>query len=409
MKKQSGLKRLMSGIKILLLLAAVVFLYNSVAWFDYATLDDGTKDGRNVKVVSIDEQAETLTYLDEGESVTVPFSNIKFKDEKTQKQRDIRPGVRTVVQTARWDLVAIGLIMFLPVWFLNAERLRVLLGIQTVTLPFWAAVKLTWIGSFFNFAMPSSVGGDVIKAWYLTEYTHHKTEAITTIFCDRIIGMIGNVLIASIMLAILVMVDGQYISFLLVPALLWVGFFGVAALATSDWLRKLLRLQMLTEMLPFSAQLQRIGATVIKFGQHPWHVGWALLLTLILQFLVYGSLIVMAHALSMEGSLLHYLAFIPIGFMIQAVPISIQGLGLMEAAFIAFFAAPTLANTASQAVTLALAGRLTQLFWALPGAVLPLLGGGHRPTEAELEAFDEEVEEIIEHDNPDPEATPASS
>lgn len=398
MKKKSGLKRLMTGIKLGLLVAALVFLYYSVAWYDYATLEDGTEKGRVVRVVSVDEAAQTLEYEEAGQAVTVPFSDVKLK-EKSETQRDIRPGVKTVLQTARLNLVAIALVMFLPVWFLNAQRLRVMLGIQSVSLPYWAAVKLTWIGSFYNFALPGSTGGDLIKAWYLTDYTHQKTEAITTIFLDRMMGLIGNVLIATVMLTVMIAAGGKYLEFLVIPAVLGTGVAGVAVLATSDWLRRFLRLQAISEKLPFSEQLQRIGGSVVALGKSPGRVALAIFITVILQGFVYFSLIVMAQALSMEGDILHFMAFIPIGFMIQALPLAPQGLGLMEGAFIAFFATPTLPNEASQAVTLALSARLIQLFWALPGALLPLLSGGHRPTEAELAAFDDES----------PEAAPASS
>lgn len=394
MGKSNGLKRLMTVIKISLLVAALVFLYNSVAWFDYATLEDGSEAGLIVRVSQIDEPAQTLSYFDQGQITTVPMSDVRLKEvqlnEGTVEQPDIRLGVGSVLKTARLDLVALGLIMFLPVWFINAQRLRVMLSIQSVALNYWAAVKLTWIGSFYNFALPGSTGGDVIKAWYLTEYTHQKTEAITTIFLDRVMGLAGNVLIASVMLTVMIAAGGKYLQFLIIPALFGVGCVGVAALAMSDGLRKFLRLEAIAEKLPFSEQLQRIGGSVIALGKHPLQVVWAITLTIFLQAGVYGSVIVMSRAIGMQGDLLHYLAFIPIGYMIQALPLAPQGLGLMEGAFIAFFATPTLPNEPSQAVTLALAARLTQLFWALPGAVLPLLGGGHRPTEAELAAFEEE-------------------
>jgi uncharacterized protein (TIRG00374 family) len=406
---KSTLGRVVTIIKLVLLVAAVVFLYFSVAWYDYATLDDGSEKGRDVRVVSVDEQAQTLSYLDResGEPVTVPLSDVKFK-EGPGEQRDIRPGVRTVLQTARLGLVALALLVFLPVWFLNAERLRVMLGIQSVSLSYWASAKLTWIGNFYNFALPGSTGGDVIKAWYLTEYTHQKTEAVTTILLDRIMGLIGNVLLATIMLTIMIAAGGAYLEFLVIPAVLGGGVIGMAVLATSDWLRRFLRLQAIAERLPFSEQFQRIGASIIALGKSPGRVGLAVLITLVLQAFVYGSLIIMSRALGMEGSLLHYMAFIPIGFMVQALPLAPQGLGLMEGAFIAFFAAPALPNEPSQAVTLALSARLTQLFWALPGAILPLLSGGHRPTGSELHAFEEELEEALEEEFSDESPEPAS-
>ncbi len=73
----------------------------------------------------------------------------------------------------------------------------------------------------------------------------------------------------------------------------------------------------------------------------------------------------------------------PIGFLISAIPIAPpQGFGVMESFFVLFFVKNGL-STASQAVTFALALRLIQLIWALPGVLVPLLGA-HLPSKTEL-------------------------
>jgi hypothetical protein len=55
----------------------------------------------------------------------------------------------------------------------------------------------------------------------------------------------------------------------------------------------------------------------------------------------------------------------------------------MEAAYIQFFCRGELQNDPSQALALAVAVRLIQLVWALPGVLVPLLGA-HLPRRNEL-------------------------
>ena len=81
-----------------------------------------------------------------------------------------------------------------------AIRLVCMLGVQQVKLSLWNAIKLTFAGNFFNFALPGTTGGDLIKAYYITRFTHRKTEAVATVFLDRAVGLLGLVLLAGVMI-----------------------------------------------------------------------------------------------------------------------------------------------------------------------------------------------------------------
>ena len=61
--------------------------------------------------------------------------------------------------------------------------------------------------------------------------------------------------------------------------------------------------------------------------------------TIVLQLIVMISAFIMAKSIGMGGDLSHYLIFVPIGFLIAAIPINPpQGFGVMESAYILFFA-----------------------------------------------------------------------
>ena len=47
-------------------------------------------------------------------------------------------------------------------------RWWILLRTQQIVVPFWAAVRLYYLGWFYNIVMPGSVGGDLIRLWYVT-------------------------------------------------------------------------------------------------------------------------------------------------------------------------------------------------------------------------------------------------
>ncbi len=61
-----------------------------------------------------------------------------------------------------------------------------------------ASLLLGFIGNVFNLVIPGAVGGDLIKAAYLTRMHVKKTQAIASMVIDRIIGLLGLFTLASI-------------------------------------------------------------------------------------------------------------------------------------------------------------------------------------------------------------------
>src|SRR5947208_9664823 len=54
------------------------------------------------------------------------------------------------------------------------------------------------IGMYFNLILPTSVGGDVIRAWYLDRYTGKKLSAFLSVFMDRLSGLVVLVGLAAV-------------------------------------------------------------------------------------------------------------------------------------------------------------------------------------------------------------------
>ncbi|MDR1145508.1 MAG: flippase-like domain-containing protein [Verrucomicrobiales bacterium] len=74
----------------------------------------------------------------------------------------------------------------------QAVRWRYLLRVQQVN----PTLTLTWlivmIGQFFNQFLPGSVGGDVIKAWYIVRQTPNlKERAVLAVLLDRVLGLVA--------------------------------------------------------------------------------------------------------------------------------------------------------------------------------------------------------------------------
>ena len=63
--------------------------------------------------------------------------------------------------------------------------------VRAVELPFRVrdAIRLGFLGFFYNTFLPGSVGGDAVKAWYLAKSQARRTVAVATVIMDRAIAL----------------------------------------------------------------------------------------------------------------------------------------------------------------------------------------------------------------------------
>ena len=172
---------LMTILRYGLCVAAIVFLVYTVSWHDTVIL----KDAPDEAVRLLEWNESELTIEREGQPTTLTWDDVKHDDGVPA----ITYGIRGIVHRMNLRQALLAILIFLPVPILQSIRLVWMLAVQDVKLSYWNAIKLSYAGNFFNFALPGTVGGDVIKAYYVTRFTHHKTEAVTTIFLDRVVGL----------------------------------------------------------------------------------------------------------------------------------------------------------------------------------------------------------------------------
>ena len=267
-----------------------------------------------------------------------------------------------------WSVLAFG-----PAPVLLAMRLKLLLAVHDIRLTAWQAIKVTFAGNFVINALPvGTAGGDSVKAFYIARDTPSKHEAVTVVFFDRVIGVLGLVLMSGVV----VLLDWHNEAFAK-----WGRIIGVLVLLMvvggvvyfSHWTRKLLRIDWLLSRLPLGQHLQRIDRAVFEFRQHPMRVLAALLLANLLQFNCIASLFLGGWALGMVdhaqpwSSFSVYLAYTPIGYLTGALPI-----GVMETTFQQLFSGVARLGTMEAALSLSLLSRFIQTIWSLPGGLAVL-------------------------------------
>ncbi|MBI5821092.1 MAG: flippase-like domain-containing protein [Verrucomicrobia bacterium] len=310
-----------------------------------------------------------------------------------------------------------GVALFALICFVNIIRWQIILRVQHIDLNLWRATQLFFIGHFFNSFMLGSTGGDVVKAYYAAQETHHKkAEAVMTIIIDRLIGLIGLFAVAAVMmLANLQLLFGNeqlrpmavtVVSILGVLLFcLFVGFWPGLGKFLHAWRQKLFhegrkrqywkklfseeRLEQWRER--FAGIRENVKKMIGAYQAYAAHKP-ALIKTFLLALVTHVSLIFSAicfgKSLGIEVHLGFYFVMVPAINCIAAVPITINGLGVREGLFVAGFQAGGVAS--EKALMLSLLGFAVSLLFSVIGGVVYLFFERTHPSMAQIEAEPEE-------------------
>ena len=273
---------------------------------------------------------------------------------------------------------------------LTAVRLCYLVRLQDISISLWEVVRLTFLGQFFNMVMPSTVGGDLVKAYYVAKHTPKKASVVVSVFVDRMTGVAGLTVMAAIVLVATAAGDLGGVEKLRRSAIAVAAAVAAIALAMTFLLsgrfRRLFHLQKLYSRLPIAHHISAAGEAARVYARRPGSLARALMITFCGQIVWVGSIAMIGKSLSLPIPWYDYYLYVPLIYIIGAVPIAPGGLGLLEVAYRAFFVTAVVAP--GQVLALALIARLAQMFWGLPGVVVAVTGArvpAARAMQAELE------------------------
>ena len=106
---------------------------------------------------------------------------------------------RLVTGSKRWGWVGLGWVACMVAHLLGFLRWQRM--VRALGLPFGVldSIRIGLIGLFFGLFTFGVVGGDTLRAYYVTRQVKNRTpEAITSVLADRLIGILTMFMIASI-------------------------------------------------------------------------------------------------------------------------------------------------------------------------------------------------------------------
>lgn len=373
-------KRWFNALRVLICLAALWIVVQGVTYHDHAVLSDGRTELVGL-VTGVGDDFDLL--LRDGSTRRITRAELALDADGVPR---IEYGLRTSWVNSRKGFLLLAVLIHFPVLFPQALRFKWLLAAQKISLGFWECVKLSLAGNFLNFATPfGSNAGDVFKAYFASLHTDRKTEAVTTVVLDRLIGL-GSLLIVVVTITVLSPSDSRLA--MLRPYMIGLAAAGVMGMALyfSPWVRRRWVGAGWVKKLPLHEHFVRVDRAAHALAGHIPTVIASILITIFLQLTALAAYFCVAVAVGMDaraGNAAEYIAYFYTGVLVQALPGPPQGLGTVELTYRYFFAPY---GGASQIVCMAFAIRIVALVCALPGLLITATGS-YRPQEVvDLEA-----------------------
>jgi uncharacterized membrane protein YbhN (UPF0104 family) len=220
-------------------------------------------------------------------------------------------------------------------------RWQVLLDAQRVHVPAAHLLRSYLVGLFFNNFLPSNIGGDVIRIRDTAGATRSKTLATAVVFIDRGLGLLALVLIAACGASLAAAGAGRP-ALPIVPAWLWAGFLLAAGVSAPAVLAPAGFGRMLQPLRVFHPEWidGRIGALtdmLSRFRDRPSALAVCFAGGVLVQAAFVAFYLAVAYALRIPIGPWDMAVVVPLSFIIQMAPVSINGFGVREAAFSLYF------------------------------------------------------------------------
>lgn len=259
-------------------------------------------------------------------------------------------------------MLALAAVLGLVSFAFQAARLKLLVQVVGHNVPLWRIFLYTLLGHFYNSAIPGgSVGGDAIKALYLSQAMGSKPQAFAAVLVDRLCGLF---MLATLALVVLLPSIDQ--PSMRQAAVVIIAFTGCATLAialmTSRRVRRLIPVGT-SRKLPFSRAIRAFDDAMQTYRGHKKGLLAALLISIFPQAGWIAMHVAIGQGVGIQLAWHEYAVLIPVAGMVAALPISFGGWGVGEAATVHFFKLRGVAETDS--LVLSLMGRMLQLAWAL--------------------------------------------
>jgi uncharacterized protein (TIRG00374 family) len=257
-----------------------------------------------------------------------------------------------------------------------AYRWKVTLGVSGIQVPFPTLIKFYFVGTFFNLFLPTALGGDVVRGYDLAVYSGKRMGAATSVLVERIVGFFALAFIALLALFVGSSVGSSVIEDTAVTTLILVvclGYFALAIIVfNAKIMKRLVAMLQFIRLWDIGKRLDRMVDSLHAFTLHRAILWQCFVLSMICQALGILAAYSLAWAINVKLTPVYFFVVLPMIWIITMVPLSINGLGVREGAFVFFFTKVGVSDSA--ALLLSFLNFSQMIVLGLVGGIIYLLG-----------------------------------
>ena len=256
-----------------------------------------------------------------------------------------------------------GLMILASTW-----RWRLLLRAQHVQLPYTFLTQSFLVATFFNNFLPSNIGGDVVRITDSARAARSKTLATMVVLTDRGIGLLGLALMAAIGATLMHRMAVGPVG----PAVLWAGFgigtiVATPALLIPEAVTKLLQPLRVFHREWVDARLEKLTDTLTRFKETPGALAGCFAGAVLVQAILVAFYLAIARSMHIPVGFAELAVIVPVSFIVQMIPLSVNGFGVREATFGFYFT--RLGLPLESALLVSFMGAALILLFSLSGGV----------------------------------------
>ena len=253
-----------------------------------------------------------------------------------------------------------------------AFRLRFVIQIHDVKLSVAAAYYVYLIALFFNNVLPSSVGGEMVKAYYLYKDSKGNVAVFSAVVVDRLFGLVTMLLIS---ISSIFFLDIAQSSHKIMGSIVMLAA-ATITLAVLIFNKKIVDglCQLHIPFLPtiFLEKIRDVYRAMYQYRENKGIIGKCILLTVLGQTSFIVANFLLATSLSIDIPLGFFFFFVPI-LLIMGVAPSVNGIGVREATFLFYL---TEFTTPEKALALSLLTTFFMIFVGIIGGIIYAFKGG---------------------------------
>ncbi len=280
----------------------------------------------------------------------------------------------TVLRQANLGWLVLAVVAYGGVVLVSIVRWHLLLEVAGAAGGGGRTAQLAVAGLFFNSILPGVMGGDVMRAfWAARDAPQARPAAVVSILLERVLGLTATVLLGAALILPHWKELNQHpvthagaLAFVIVAGLLLV----ILTVLATPFSSRLLGVDHSTGWRKAAAEGAKACHVCLT---HPVGAGAGLFLSLISQGLLVTLFFTVAEAMALPADFGQLASVLPMVAMVTVLPITWNGLGLREAAFVTFLG--VYGVPAAQAVAISLTAFGVILLWNLVGGVVYLVTG----------------------------------